>query len=132
VTGKAKRRSTISFEREAEESRNFKLRMIDRFKTKASMATEDATIQGKVFLIGYGAVAGFNVGDAGESHEPFNHRWEMKFTYQKAVEIRACTATLTKIQIDLTKNKRHHGAELPFLDELTLPCSVEVSLRCPK
>jgi hypothetical protein len=34
LTGKEKCHSTIPFEREAEESRNFKLRMIERFKTE--------------------------------------------------------------------------------------------------
>jgi hypothetical protein len=52
LTGKAKRRSTIPFEREAEESRNFKLRMIDRFKTKASMTTEDANSRREHFVSG--------------------------------------------------------------------------------
>jgi hypothetical protein len=44
LTGKAKCLSTIPFEREAEESRNFKLRMIERFKTKAPM-TKDTMAQ---------------------------------------------------------------------------------------
>jgi hypothetical protein len=41
LTGKEKCHSTIPFEREAEESRNCKLRMIDIFTTKASMTTVD-------------------------------------------------------------------------------------------
>jgi hypothetical protein len=39
--GEAKCSSTIPFEIKAEESRNFMLRMIERFKTKASMTTKD-------------------------------------------------------------------------------------------
>jgi hypothetical protein len=49
LNGKAKRSSTIPFEREAEESRNFKLRMIDRFMTKTSMTTENPKLKKRAF-----------------------------------------------------------------------------------